>query len=388
MVEQRTENPCVAGSIPAQATSLSYQTYLFVVKRSIICYDINISVEKVNYMYKCYSRIFNILLIIVLLLSNITYADVSEKPASQHITRKEEPASTVLTAENTVNNDIVVGLLKTEEEAYPCELGLSQNIYEMFNNFGVKTVLIDYNKIISLKKIQTESLNLAKQDETLAKKLTLDRIKVKVAKFIKEHKINRIFIPDNFHSEPFPPTPCRQLVTEAIAKIVDDNPAIHLLGICEGIMNAKGIEVVSVVSDEEKRRSHLKSAPNPHKEDAPLQQIKIVPNSRLAELVAKFLIPNENGWFSTYFPDAHSGAVSNTPENRRKLELLGYKVAAFSSDGVIEAIEDKHGNIYFQCHPEALVVKSYKNLYLSNHKERQVSTLVAIAIINDFLYRA
>ncbi len=388
MVEQRTENPCVAGSIPAQATSLSYQTYLFVVKRSIICYDIDISVEKVNHMYKYYSRIFNILLIIVLLLSNITYADVSEKPASQHITRKEEPASTALTAENTVNNDIVVGLLKTEEETYPYELGLSQNIYEMFNNFGVKTVLIDYNRIISLKKIQTESLNLAKQDETLAKKLTLDRIKVEVAQFIEEHKINRIFIPDNFHSGPFPPTPCRQLVTEAIAKIVDDNPAIHLLGICEGIMNAKGIEVVSVVSDEEKRRSHLKSAPNPHKEDAPLQQIKIVPNSRLAELVAKFLIPNENGWFSTYFPDTHSGAVSNTPENRRKLELLGYKVAAFFSDGVIGAIEDKHGNIYFQCHPEALVVKSYKNLYLSNHKERQVSTLVAIAIINDFLYRA
>ncbi|WP_419247390.1 glutamine amidotransferase-related protein [Wolbachia endosymbiont of Rhagoletis indifferens] len=329
-------------------------------------------------MYRYYSRIFNILLIIVLLLSNITYAGVSEKPASQHVTRKEEPASTVLTAENTVNNDIVVGLLKTEE-AY--ELGLSQNIYEMFNNFGVKTVLIDYNKIISLKKIQTESLNLAKQDETLAKKLTLDRIKVEVAQFIEEHKINRIFIPDNLHSEPFSPTSCCQLVTEAIAKIVDDNPSIHLLGICgglQGIMNAKGIEVVS---DEEKRRSHLKSA------QKALQQIKIVPNSRLAELVAKFLIPNENGWFSTCFPDAYSGAVSNTPENRRKLELLGYKVAAFSSGGIIEAIEDKHGNIYFQSHPEALVVKSDKNLYLSNHKERQVSTLVAIAIINDFLYR-
>ncbi|GFR08596.1 glutamine amidotransferase [Trichonephila clavata] len=338
-------------------------------------------------MYKCYSKIFNILLIIVLLLSNITYAGVSEKPASQHVNRKEEPASTALTAENRVNDDIVIGLLKTEEETYPHELGLSQNVYEMFNNFRVKTVLIDYNKIISLKKIQIESLNLAKQDETLAKKLTLDRIKVEVAKFIKEHKINRIFIPGNYynlHSEPFPPTPCRQLVTEAIVKIIDDNPAIHLLGICEGIMNAKGIEVVSVVSDEEKE---IKSAPNPQKEDVPLQQIKIVPNSRLAELVAKFLIPNENGWFSTYFPDAHSGAVSNTPENRRKLELLGYKVAAFSSDGVIEAIEDKHGNIYFQSHPEALVVKLDKNLYLSNRKERQVSTLVAIAIINDFLYR-
>lgn len=74
----------------------------------------------------------------------------------------------------------------------------------------------------------------------MAKKLTLDRIKVEVAQFIKEHKINRIFILGNYynlHSEPFSPTSCRQLVTEAIAKIVDDNPAIHLIGICEGIMN-------------------------------------------------------------------------------------------------------------------------------------------------------
>jgi hypothetical protein len=116
-------------------------------------------------VYKYYNKVFNISLIIVLLLSNITYADVSEKPASQYVTRKEEPASTALTAENTVNDNIVVGLLKTEEETYPNEIGLSQNIYEMFNNFGVKTVLIDYNKIISLKKIQTE---FAKQDETLA----------------------------------------------------------------------------------------------------------------------------------------------------------------------------------------------------------------------------
>ncbi|MDM8334807.1 glutamine amidotransferase-related protein [Wolbachia pipientis] len=267
----------------------------------------------------------------------------------------------------------------------------------MFNNWGVKTVLIDYNKIISLKKIQAESLNLVKQDKILARKLTLDKIKVEVAQFIKEHKINRILIPGNYynlHSEPFPPTPYHQLVTEAIVKIMDDNPAIHLLGICgglQGIMKAKGIEVVSVanlVNDEEKQRSHLKSAPNSQQEGVPLQQIKVVPNSRLAEVTAKFLPPDENGWFSTYFPNAHSGAVINTPENRRKLELLGYKVAAFSSDGVIEAIEDKHGNIYFQSHPEALVVKSDKNLYLLNHKACQISTLVAIAIINDFLYRA
>lgn len=322
-----------------------------------------------------YNIIFNILLSVILLFSSGIYAN-----DNLHM----------------INNDIVVGLLKTEEETYPHELGLSQNIYNMLNSFGVKTILIDYNKIISLKKIQEESLDLAKQDEVLARKLTLDKIKIEVEKFIQDQKINRIFIPGNYynlHSEPFPPTPCRQLITEAITKIVDDNPEIHLLAICgglQGVMNAKGVEIVRVanlVSDEEHQKSHLKSAPNPQLEGVPLQKIKIVPNSRLAEVVSRFLMPDENGWFFTCFPDAHSGAVNNTPENRKKLELLGYKIAAFSTDGIIEAIEDKYGNIYFQSHPEALVVQSDKNLFLSNQKERQISTLVAIAIINDFLYR-
>ncbi|WP_264331053.1 gamma-glutamyl-gamma-aminobutyrate hydrolase family protein [Wolbachia endosymbiont (group B) of Erebia ligea] len=308
-------------------------------------------------MYKCYNRIFNILLITFLLLSNIAYSEKANK----------EPSA--LTAENAVNYNIIVGLLKTDE---------SQNIYEIFNNFGVKTIFIDYDKIINLKEIQEE---FAKQDEILAKKLILDRIKVEVAKFIKKQKINRIFISDNFHSAL---NPYRQLVNEAIVKIVDDNPTIHLLAICGGlqdIMYAKEIEVTNVVNDE---KNHLKSA---QKENIPLQQIKIVPGSRLEKVVARFLLPNQNGWFSTYFPNAHSGTVSNTTENRRRLELLGYKIAAFANDGVIEAIEDKRGNIYFQSHLEALVVKSDKNSRLSSQKVRQVSTLVAIAIINDFLHR-
>ncbi|AZU37095.1 glutamine amidotransferase [Wolbachia endosymbiont of Bemisia tabaci] len=308
-------------------------------------------------MYKCYNRIFNILLITFLLLSNIAYSEKANK----------EPSA--LTAENAVNYNIIVGLLKTDE---------SQNIYEIFNNFGVKTIFINYDKIINLKEIQEE---FAKQDEILAKKLILDRIKVEVAKFIKKQKINRIFISDNFHSAL---NPYRQLVNEAIVKIVDDNPTIHLLAICGGlqdIMYAKEIEVTNVVNDE---KNHLKSA---QKENIPLQQIKIVPGSRLEKVVARFLLPNQNGWFSTYFPNAHSGKVSNATENRRRLELLGYKIAAFANDGVIEAIEDKHGNIYFQSHLEALVVKLDKNSRLSSQKARQVSTLVAIAIINDFLHR-
>ncbi|WP_265041538.1 gamma-glutamyl-gamma-aminobutyrate hydrolase family protein [Wolbachia endosymbiont (group B) of Melanostoma mellinum] len=311
-------------------------------------------------MYKYYNRIFNILLITFLLLSNIAYSEKVNKELS------------ALTVENAVNYNIIVGLLQTDE---------SQNIYEIFNNFGVKTIFIDYDKIINLKEIQEE---FAKQDEILAKKLILDRIKVEVAKFIKEQKINRIFISDNFHSAL---NPYRQLVNEAIVKTVDDNPTIHLLAICGGlqdIMHAKEIEITNVVNDE---KNHLKSSSYPQKENISLQQIKIVPGSRLEKVVARFLLPNQNGWFSTYFPNAHSGTVSNTTENRRRLELLGYKIAAFANDGVIEAIEDKHGNIYFQSHLEALVVKSDKNSRLSSQKVRQVSTLVAIAIINDFLHR-
>ncbi|OAM05925.1 MAG: glutamine amidotransferase [Wolbachia endosymbiont of Dactylopius coccus] len=311
-------------------------------------------------MYKCYNRIFNILLITFLLLSNIAYSEKVNKELS------------ALTVENAVSYNIIVGLLQTDE---------SQNIYEIFNNFGVKTIFIDYDKIINLKEIQEE---FAKQDEILAKKLILDRIKVEVAKFIKEQKINRIFISDNFHSAL---NPYRQLVNEAIVKTVDDNPTIHLLAICGGlqdIMHAKEIEITNVVNDE---KNHLKSSSYPQKENISLQQIKIVPGSRLEKVVARFLLPNQNGWFSTYFPNAHSGTVSNTTENRRRLELLGYKIAAFANDGVIEAIEDKHGNIYFQSHLEALVVKSDKNSRLSSQKVRQVSTLVAIAIINDFLHR-
>lgn len=298
-------------------------------------------------------------------------------------------------AEKKKKNDIVVGLLKTQEETYPHEIGQSHAIYEMFNNFGAKTVLIDYNRIINLKKIQEESFKLAKQDEKLAKSLMLNQIKLEVEQFIKKHKINRIFIPGNYynlHARPFPPTPYRQHVTKAIVEIVDDDPSIRLLGICgglQGIMHAKGIEVVSVaelVSTKEQEKSHLKSAPNPQQEGVPLQQIKILPDSRLAEKTAKFLQPDKNGWFLAYFPDSHTGAINNTPENIKKLNLLGYKVVAFSNDWIIEVIEDKHGNIHFQNHPEALVVKADKNLHFSNHETRQISTRVAIAIINDFLW--
>ncbi|QKX01963.1 glutamine amidotransferase [Wolbachia endosymbiont of Cruorifilaria tuberocauda] len=298
-----------------------------------------------------------------------------------------------------VNRGIVVGLLEIDEKTHLREVDLSKHIYKVFNDWGIKTVLIDYGKIITHKKIQEELFSPAKQgqDEVSAgNHLVLDEVKVKVEEFIEEQKINRILISGNYCnlcSKFFSHTSCSQVVTEAIMRIVDNNPAIHLLGICgslRNIVNTKGVEVVNVdsLAVKEGKVSRSKSVPNLQQKNIPLKQIKIIPNSRLAKVVAKFLPPDENGWFSIYLPDTDSGEVSNTSENRRKLELLGYKVAAFSSNGVIEAIEDKYSNIFFRSHPEALIVESGKSFYLLNHKAYQVSTLVAMAIINDFLYRA
>jgi len=314
--------------------------------------------------------------------STAEYSDVFEECSSALTTKL--PSEIEFRKRSIVNDtgmessSIIVGLLKAEQTH------VSQDIYEMFNNFKVKTVLIDYNKLINLEKINEESLHFAKQDIRLAQKLTLNRIKIEVEKFIKEQNINRIFIPDNL---PLPSTAYYQLVTEAIVKIVDDNPSIHLLGICsglQGIMNAQGVEIVYFFDDEKQHKSYLN---NPQQENTTLQQIKIVPNSRLAEIVSKFLMPDENGWFSTYFPDTHAEAINNSLKNRKKLESLGYKVVGFSNDGMIKAIEDRHGNIHFQSHPEALVLKSDKNFYLKKQQELKKSILVAISIVHDFLYR-
>lgn len=315
------------------------------------------------YTYKYCHKIFKLLLIILLFNSNCIYA------------------CSPINDTRAKSSSIIVGLFKAEQAH------VSQDIYEMFNNFKVKTVLIDYKKLINLEKINEESLYFAKQDTRLAQKLMLNRIKTEVEKFIKEQNINRIFIPDNLHSEPLSPTSYYQLVTEAIVKIVDDNPSIHLLGVCsglQGIMNAQGVEIVHFFDDEKQHKSYLN---NPKQENVMLQQIKIVPNSRLAEIVSKFLMPDENGWFSTYFPYTHAEVINNSLENRKKLASLGYKVVGFSNDGMITAIEDKHGNIHFQSHPEALVLKSDKSFYLEKQQELKKSILVAISIVHDFLYR-
>ena len=298
------------------------------------------------------------------------------------------------------SNKMIVGLVRTEKETYPEEWTFSNNIAEMLEKLGAEVILFDYNTILDFKKIKNESLEEAKNDISLLAKIESDKIQDAVHNFIKENKINRIFIPGNYYNvdtEPYSPTPNRQLVTNAIVKIVESNPKIHLIGVCgglQGIMHAVGVEVIRVkkiVTSKEAVEAHSISMPDPHRKNVGLHRLRVAPGSRLSSIVSKYVKPDDNGWIAIYFPDAHGGVVNNSQENIKKIESLGYKIVGFSDDGIIEAIEDKHGNILFQDHPEALAINAIKgseeDVKDDNDVKKRQATLSAIAIINDFLYR-
>ncbi|WP_064659804.1 type 2 periplasmic-binding domain-containing protein [Anaplasma phagocytophilum] len=79
------------------------------------------------------------------------------------------------------------------------------------------------------------------------------------------------------------------------------------------------------------------------------------------------------------------------------MRIFGYKIVGFSDNGIIKSLEDIHGNILFQDHPEALAINMLRDhVYpatdntdatASLQNLRYKATLSAISIIEDFLYR-
>ncbi|MBV0899708.1 MAG: hypothetical protein KTV77_03020 [Wolbachia endosymbiont of Fragariocoptes setiger] len=205
-----------------------------------------------------YKRILTLCLIIIFLKGNLVYG----------------------------KDKITVGLFQTKK----------LNIFNsIFNNLGVKTVIIDCDELS-----QTKSA-------------TLNQIKTKVAKLIDENNINRIFSSSS----------CQVVTEDILEEIASNNPSIHFLS---------GFD----------SKEECESATHKTKE------IKIVPGSHLSNTLEKFLIPDKNGWISILVPAHHSKTISNNPKNRSELKDVGYKVVGFANNGDIEIVEDKHGNIHFQ----------------------------------------
>ncbi|MEH0831127.1 hypothetical protein [Anaplasma bovis] len=327
-------------------------------------------------------------------------------PWSAHAAKQNESSPLVDAA-------VVVGLLQTAEETYPEELTFSYNITEMLTGLGARVVRIDYNALLAGFDTTKEALSWTPGERYEISNDEFRKIKNDVLDFIKRENISRIFIPGNFYNvdcEPYTPTPNRQLITDAITEIVHDNPSIGIMGICgglQGIMNSLGVRVTRVknlVDSHESVAAHAISLPDPHDKNVQLHRVRVVPGSNLAGVVSKYLKPDANGWFSIFFPDAHGGVVSNDPENMQKLESLGYKVVGFADDGVIEVLEDMHGNMLFQDHPEALAISFLKGEVLpvathpctdpamcescsKSQNLRYKAALSAMSIMEYFLHR-
>ncbi|QGR02601.1 hypothetical protein EDL79_03010 [Ehrlichia ruminantium] len=292
--------------------------------------------------------------------------------------------------------DVVVGLLSTKVSTYPNEDRTAAQITKVLQSYGAYVVLMDYNVIV--KSVENEIIR--RNNSYNGENYQISRndiIEEVVAEFIEKNHINRILIPGNHYnisSLPIAPTSNRQLITNAIVKIVNKNHCIHLFGICgglQGIMYASGIKISRVqnmVNSHISAASHVVSMPDPRSVDTNLHKVLILPDNRLLGILnaLNYKLHVEDKQMVIYVPDAHSEAVDNSMENVERMYSLGYKIIALSEDGIIEAIEDKYGNIYVQFHPEYLLVNVEKKRAINN-TELHTSIIIADAIIRDFLYR-
>ena len=258
-----------------------------------------------------------------------------------------------------------IGLLRTEHETYPNEIGLSGHVLEMLeDNFGVKVKLLDYNKLVQC-----------------------DNPENAVKSFIHQHHIKHVIIPGNNYnltSPPFTPNSNRQDITAILSKMADNNE-IYLMGICgglQGIMYAKEVKILDIEGLNQSEHEHVISFPNPQAENVPLHRINISPNSYLGHILMDQF---NNDDTSIYLPDAHHQVLSNSPDNISKMESYGYKIVGLSDDGIIEIIEDKFGNIHFQGHPEALIISDQKRKNISSLRNHSVQ--LVLSIFENFLCR-
>lgn len=268
-----------------------------------------------------------------------------------------------------------IGVLSTQSVTYPHEYNTAVGITELLVKLGAKSVtLLDYNKIV---------------EGAGGTSAGMAAIKDSLGRFLRENGVDRILIPGNYYnvvSPPLPPTPNRQLVTDAMVGLIDDGANLRFLAICgglQGVLHSKRIKlnkVRDILGSDKMADSHNIADPDPRLPGVPLMRVKALPGTKLESIVRKV---NAGGDLVFYLPDAHKEAIDNAPENIKKLKALGYKIAAVSEDGIIEALEDREGNILIQMHPEYMLMNADKKT--GQHRAVDRAIAVALAIITDFL---
>lgn len=134
------------------------------------------------------------------------------------------------------------------------------------------------------------------------------------------------------------------------------------------------------------QHEHKISRPGPRASNAKLGQIILDPSSELGKLASAMpdLERTVKGYLILCLSEYHSEAVNNGAQTMAEMEKLGYKIIGRSPEGIIEIVEDKHGNILFQLHPKGLVIyRNEKNNY--NSKAVQASIKLMTKLFADFI---
>lgn len=278
----------------------------------------------------------------------------------------------------------IVGFLQSARETYPHERGYSDDVKVVLKSIGANVESLDYNEIIKKAQVQC---NTDKSNCPLYK-----CTKELVRSMLHTQHITHVLIPGNYYNlntTPYPPNNNRQFITAILTELADEHE-IYLMGICgglQGIVFSKGIgltRVDNIIREKRVAQNHTMSMPYPGKDKVLLHRIRIDPSSRLFDILKGTAPLDKNGWMYIYLPEAHNNMINLDHTNIIRLHSLGYKIVAFTDDGVIEAIEDKNGNIHFQGHPEALA--KYHNKKYTDTR-RNISVKATVKILQDFLAR-
>ena len=238
----------------------------------------------------------------------------------------------------------------------------SRLVYDALVRYNFKIKIIDYTHIITAETLDMEFLDIDEGKKTA----NIDQIVFEIVKaYLERYNIKKVIIPGyyyNWQHNPYPLTPNREWITRALTKLADMGE-IHLMGICggmQGILHAHKIKLakVSELVGRENAKPHTGFLDDIRRVriadvSKAFNQSLINPDSKLAKITLPHTTGlNSDGWLGITVFELHGIAVDNDIDNLARLQELGYKVIMRSNDDIIEGVEDTHGNMHFQFHPD------------------------------------
>ncbi|ACT69180.1 hypothetical protein ACJZTR_00835 [Neorickettsia risticii] len=247
-----------------------------------------------------------------------------------------------------------IGIFSTDLYVYEREAFGVEKFFKLPEALGhdFEVVMVDYNLI--------HSDYLKKNKKVPLEKVLENALEVKGVK--------HLILPGdvyNVHMSPLHPTSTKGHMYKALLGLVKENK-VSIFGICGGMQqffNADGIRILNLlqmgIAEPHKKQKDPNSAstPSPYP-DRLIRKVMVNPASKVGAIISQ--VPLEvtaNGWLILYVPELHSEGVALDKDNLKTLRDSGYNVVGFAEDGVIEIVEDRHGNFYFQPHIESFLLE-------------------------------